>query len=737
MSHETHAEKLVELESLDTAFAVRQDEEGPTRRRLMTLLADPTPVNGRRGQCEVLRVRNTEGETFALKRLRPLPSDADPYSRRGREAALFEEYRTQLAVSYARGFPRPLGFGFERASGPVILMEWVEGHTLLDALPELPHDPAAEGSPAGCSARAVAAVASSLLGTLVDVSHLEGTFVHRDISPRNVMLRTQDADLDAQVASGRMETCLIDLGSAVLLRRDEASFTMMTDVWRNATPEYAPPEMLAPRDSVALEARRSPTIDVYALCSVLWQLYAGTTPYRLSERPGASAWELKRRPPEEALVARSESDRGLVLAIASGVVPEATKRPSAQALLQAVRGWQRSNGLAPADDAAMDTLPTTYGVARPDSGTHLGPLGAASGARVPRVADGSSPALEDPAPLAGPDCPDSAEAPRIRAGNGRISGSGARVEAPETGARHRLSRRALLGLAVGAVGAAALGGAAVATGGFGILRPRTFADLSWEELSSLSQRISAATSEGEALDLAHSANLLDDERNLREDLVHDVTLADGGAASVQLVDVYHDDRSDGRGKAGLTFAFAQPVARRAMADERMQTGGWETCDARGWLASELWDLLPDELASRIVAVDKLTNNLGATQSAASVTKTSDRLWLFSMVELGGTRGRETFGSGYGYLADVLNAEGAQYRLWSQQGVTARSSNEELVREYEGRSTQWWLRTPSPDVSLEAGATWFNRVGANGDPFHFAAEASDDTEGSTLLPGFCL
>ena len=736
MSHETHAEKLVELESLDTAFAVRQDEEGPTRRRLMTLLADPVPVNGRRGQCEVLRIRNTEGETFALKRLRPLPSDADPYSRRGREAALFEEYRTQLAVSYARGFPRPLGFGFERASGPVILMEWVEGRTLLDALPELPHDPAADGSPAGCSAQVVAAVASSLLGTLVDVSHLEGTFVHRDISPRNVMLRTQDADLDAQVESGRMETCLIDLGSALLLRRDEASFTMMTDVWRNATPEYAPPEMLAPRDSVALEARRSPAIDAYALCSVLWQLYAGATPYRLSERPGASAWELKRLPPEEPLVARSDADCGLVRAIASGVVPEAAERPSAQALLQAVLGWQRSHGLATTGASPMDTLPTAYGVARPDSGTHLGPLGTASGAE-PLVGGSPATGSEGQAPLAGQGGPEAAGASRTPSGNARTTGSGASVEPPAAAGRHGLSRRALLGLAAGAVGAVALGGAVVATGGFGILRPRTFADLSWEELSSLAQRISAATTEDEALDLAYSAGLLDDERNLREDLSHDVALADGSSTSAQLVDVYHDDRSDGRGRAGLTFAFAQPVASRAMADGQMQAGGWETCDARSWLASELWGLLPEDLASRVVAVDKPTNNIGATQSAASVTKTPDRLWLFSMVELGGTRSRETFGSGYGYLADVLNAEGTQYRLWSQRGVTARSSNEELVREYEGRPTQWWLRSPSPDVSLEADATWFNRVGTNGDPFHFAAEASDETDESTILPGFCL
>ena len=44
-----------------------------------------------------------------------------------------------------------------------------------------------------------------------------------------------------------------------------------------------------------------------------------------------------------------------------------------------------------------------------------------------------------------------------------------------------------------------------------------------------------------------------------------------------------------------------------------------------WMADELPELLPGELVGNAVAVDKLTNNAGATRDASAITTTSDTL----------------------------------------------------------------------------------------------------------------
>ena len=119
--------EIIKFEQFDTSFAVNPSDEGNVRRRFMTLLAPNAQKPSRLADCEVLHVQNTEGEWFALKRLQSLPTDVDPFARRGREAALFEEYRNQLAVSHLQGFPRVYGYGVTLEGDPGILMEWIDG----------------------------------------------------------------------------------------------------------------------------------------------------------------------------------------------------------------------------------------------------------------------------------------------------------------------------------------------------------------------------------------------------------------------------------------------------------------------------------------------------------------------------------------------------------------------------------------------------------------------------------
>ena len=704
--------EVIQLESLDTSFAVRPDQESAARRRFMTLLATPESAS-KTGQSEVLRAQNTYGDTFALKRLLSIPADSEPFVRKGREAALFEEYRAQLAVSHLRGFPRLFGYGVTRDHEPIILMEWVEGPTLLEARDLLPQDDARRGI-------AVAAVASSLLEALSSTAGLDGVFVHRDISPRNIILRGSTQDVATGLAEGSVGACLIDFGSAVYRRGDEASFTVTEDIWRNATPEYAPPEMLAPRGLADYGQRHARAVDVYALSSVLFELYGGSTPFDVAGHPGESAYQLKVEGAPAPLEPRRAEDQPLVDAIMSGLATDPAERPSSRDLLGQVLSWQRSVGVGIDAPAADATDPMWI-----EGSSHLR-IGAETSEG--REAGAVGQAGSDAAPPATPATPATGEA--------RADGT----STPATAAGHargrRISRRGFVGIAAGAAAALALGGGAIATRGFGLIGPKDFGDYGWDELADLSAQLSAAD-EATADQIAREHGLLADDGKLRGDLTRALTLTDGTQTICQLVDYRHDTRSDGTGLAGLTFSVTTAIAERPMADAPMASGGWEQSSMRAWLASDGLALLPDDLAGHVVAVDKRTNNVGGSTVAVDDTVTSDALWLFSIIELGGERTEDTFSAGYGYLADILNDEGSQYRLWREQGATARSANFGLVRQAGDGACYWWLRSPSPDVSAEEGETWFNRVGTNGDPFHFAAVATGGEEATYVMPGFCI
>ena len=103
----------------------------------------------------------------------------------------------------------------------------------------------------------------------------------------------------------------------------------------------------------------------------------------------------------------------------------------------------------------------------------------------------------------------------------------------------------------------------------------------------------------------------------------------------------------GMGVAGLSFLMRTPMAQRATNDGS-RLGGREQSSLRAWMADELPELLPSELVSNVVAVDKLTNNAGAARDASAITTTSDTFWVPSMSELCGYQGPETFSEEYAY-----------------------------------------------------------------------------------------
>lgn len=270
------------------------------------------------------------------------------------------------------------------------------------------------------------------------------------------------------------------------------------------------------------------------------------------------------------------------------------------------------------------------------------------------------------------------------------------------------------------------------------VEPKQFSYYTWDELSRISTEIAAAPDDDSGRQLAEYYNLVD-ENGVPTGSTREVVLSDNTLAYARIVGIRHDQRSDGQGVAGITLMLSM-VSEQPMNQENSSDGGWESSWLRSWLSSDGMSLLPEDLQSVIVAVDKATNNVGETSDVASVTTTSDTLWLFSAKEVCGRISwfSDEFGTEISGTADydeVLNAEGSQYEYFSANGVTQDSSGTGvLALTYRGSARTWWYRSAYPLNYMELNPNgYFYRASETGYP----SSVGTASETSGVVVGFCL
>lgn len=285
-------------------------------------------------------------------------------------------------------------------------------------------------------------------------------------------------------------------------------------------------------------------------------------------------------------------------------------------------------------------------------------------------------------------------------------------------------------IAIGAVVLAILGVAAFAfiymdsnnLGPFAKDEPQNFNDYSWEELATISSDMTLAGNVDGAMREAKKHGFVADDGSLRTDLTKDITLSDGTVVQAQLIDVYHDPRTNNSGNAGMSFIITSPVAQGGMNADATNTGGWEASELRAKVNGSLFDSLPEDLKNYIVEVKKQTNNTGQTVSADAVTLTNDKLWALSFVEvMGASEGNEG-------LVGVLNAEGSQYALLSNDTL-----KEEIEKKLAGSSAlNWWLRSANPATDSQ-----FLSQGTGYDTEQTVPISLPANDELSIVVGFCI
>ncbi len=212
----------------------------------------------------------------------------------------------------------------------------------------------------------------------------------------------------------------------------------------------------------------------------------------------------------------------------------------------------------------------------------------------------------------------------------------------------------------------------------------------------------------------------------------------GGYLDLQLIGICQDTKSDGSGKAGLTFQTRDIYAYKNtksiaaggstfnytyMNSVNTNSGGWASYAMRNALRTTFWGYLPERMQMAIVGVDKHHQLYGGS-SASYLQKTTDEtIWLPSSYEVFGV----SFAN-YNESETLTNVSGYEpFQYIAYQGSSSSTVNNRAVKTYDGSVLEWWLRSAD-----RSGTVYCSIILSNGGYGGYHATSHAGT-----APCFCL
>ncbi|MDE6125022.1 MAG: hypothetical protein K2G22_07340 [Eubacterium sp.] len=162
-----------------------------------------------------------------------------------------------------------------------------------------------------------------------------------------------------------------------------------------------------------------------------------------------------------------------------------------------------------------------------------------------------------------------------------------------------------------------------------------------------------------------------------------------------ILDFNFDDKSDGTGKAGITFGLKNLMSTvRKMSSAIPGYEGFVATELYTWLQEDLFYSLPLDLQTVIKPVDKICHK---PTSSSAVSSRSMKIFLFSE--------REIFNSASSGLNSVKEEGANRYTYFSANSRRIKYLNNGNSQAYE-----WWTRSP-----IELGTDAYCTVKSDGSP----------------------
>ena len=256
---------------------------------------------------------------------------------------------------------------------------------------------------------------------------------------------------------------------------------------------------------------------------------------------------------------------------------------------------------------------------------------------------------------------------------------------------------------------------------------------SWSELAKISDAMTKSGSRKAALKIAKEYKLCDKKGKLDGTQTKRVALSKG-EASVRIVGFFHDDLSDGSGKAGITWQFVDGMCNAPYMAENGNRGvdNFKLMDTTmQGLATDSW--LPSDLTSRLATVSVKTASVDSVKNGEAVSSDA-KLWAPSAAEvLGDAKDMAGLNRDTEWMANALNAEGTQYDLFKDQGL----SWDDQWGAFSDYPTSYFYTCDYTGDAVDAESMGWNTVKEGATPTILSDSKSDDDQCVTVYRSLYL